>query len=70
LPAVEILRQIWIQHVYRGTEPEMDLRKQLADFERSIELMRDTTPIGQLICMVLRCKSDQKGYLQLTWQSL
>ena len=47
-----------------------DLRKQLADFERSIELMRDTTPIGQLICMVLRCKSDQKGYLQPTLQSL
>jgi putative transposase len=40
-----------------------DLRKQLADFERSIEPMRDTTLIGQLICMVLRCKSDPKGYL-------
>ena len=48
----------------------LDLRKQLADFERSIKPMGDAIPIGQLICMALRYRSDQKGYPQLALQSL
>jgi hypothetical protein len=47
-----------------------DLRKQLADFERSIKPMGDAIPIGQLICMALRYRSDQKGYPQPALQSL
>jgi hypothetical protein len=47
-----------------------DLQKQLADFERSIKPMGDAIPIGQLICMALRYRSDQKGYLQPALQSL
>ena len=42
----------------------------LADFERSIKPMGDAIPIGQLICMALRYRSDQKGYLQPALQSL
>jgi hypothetical protein len=48
----------------------MDLRKQVADFERSIKPMGNVIPIGQLICMALRYTSDQKGYPQPTLQSL
>jgi len=32
--------------------------------------MGDAIPIGQLICMALRYRSDQKGYPQLALQSL
>ena len=32
--------------------------------------MRDAIPIGQLICMALRYRNDQKGYPQLALQSL
>jgi hypothetical protein len=39
----------------------LDLRKQLADFERSTKPMGDAIPIGQLICMALRYRSDQIG---------
>ena len=39
-----------------------DLRKQLADFERSIRSMRDSTSIDHpLSCIGLRDRSDQKG---------
>jgi hypothetical protein len=48
----------------------MDLRKQLADFERSIKPMGNVIPIGQLICMALRYTSDQKGCPQPALQSL
>jgi hypothetical protein len=48
----------------------MDLRKQVADFERSIKPMGDVLPMGQLICMALRYTSDQKGYPQPSLQSL
>jgi len=50
--------------------PSLDLRKQLADFEWSIKPMRDTTAIGQLICMALRYRSDQKGCPQPALKSL
>jgi hypothetical protein len=33
-------------------------------------LMRDATSIGQLICMALRNRSEQKGCPQLALQSL
>ena len=53
-----------------GLQSKLDLRKQLADFERSIKPMGDAIPIGQLICMALRYRSDQKGYPQPALQSL
>jgi hypothetical protein len=58
-----------IIHIIKPLFP-LDLRKQLADFERLIKPMGDTIPIGQLICMALRYRSDQKGYPQLALQSL
>ena len=63
LARVKATRRKWAATV-------LDLRKQLADFERSIKPMGDAIPIGQLICMALRYRSDQKGYPQLALQSL
>ena len=47
----------------------MDLRTQLADCERSRKPMRDAMPMGQLLCMALHSRREQKGYPQPALQS-
>jgi hypothetical protein len=50
--------------------PALRVVHDLADFERSITLRRDATSIGQLICLALRNRSDQKWCPQSALQSL